>query len=757
MARVAVDDANAKLTVVFLAPIVLPAQSYLLNPSNYMLTGGQSLFPRIVSAAFPPPASPPVPVDSVVLTLDAIGDFSIYTLTVSGPAIDPFFASRKLRFRLGCDDRFDCVPPALQPQTATPMPVAIDYLAKDYAGFRQALLDFIPTRLPAWTERSEADIGMMLLELFAATADNLSYFQDRVANEAFLKTATQRRSVAAHLALIGYQLDEGASAYTWLQFQVTGQAALPFDFSVANRAATGEAQLVFEPLGAVTLDSTLNQIALYDWGQPNCCLPASALTAALVGSLDRLAAGDYLLFDNGAGLCDVVRLTSAPQSVTIAAPASPPAVTTITLVSWSATTPLRGSYLLSQTVVRGNLVPATHGLTTWEDLCRLKPAQLAQARAELAALLPGQNPRRRRLPLSQAPLARLDVSTYTLGNGLPALADASAAGFTARSVRGLSSLEVQVDGVPWTEKPTLLETQPGDQVYRVEIDDAGQATVVFGDGVFGAAPPLTSTITAVYRVGCGQAGNIGAGALAEPTSAALMPWLISVTNPLPAVGGRDLESVDHARRTAPASFHQPLVAVTASDYEDAARQFTGSNGSAVIERATAAFEWSGSWLTVRLSADPLNAEGVSPELKQALLQYLDNRRLAGYDLEITAPRYVPVEMELQISTLPGAQQGEVEQALLKVFGAFFNPNNFSFGDPLYISRIYSAAMSVPGVASAQITLLAPLHSAHPAQDTAANLAQGFLAIGADEIVRLDNDPNFPQNGTLSVVAAGAAA
>src|SRR5206468_7108077 len=88
--------------------------------------------------------------------------------------------------------------------------------------FRQALLDFIPTRMPDWTERSEADIGMMLLELFAATADTLSYLQDRVANEAFLESATQRRSVAGHLALIGYELDEGASAFTWLHLRVSG-------------------------------------------------------------------------------------------------------------------------------------------------------------------------------------------------------------------------------------------------------------------------------------------------------------------------------------------------------------------------------------------------------------------------------------------------------------------------------------------------------------------------------------------------------
>ena len=59
--RVAVDDASAKLTVVFLAPIVLPAQNFLLNPATYTLTGGQRLFPRILRCDFPPPGSPPFP------------------------------------------------------------------------------------------------------------------------------------------------------------------------------------------------------------------------------------------------------------------------------------------------------------------------------------------------------------------------------------------------------------------------------------------------------------------------------------------------------------------------------------------------------------------------------------------------------------------------------------------------------------------------------------------------------------------------
>jgi hypothetical protein len=757
--RVAVDNTNAKLTVVFLAPIVLPAQNFLLSPGSYTLTGGQRLFPRILRADFPPPTSPPSPNSSVALTLDAIGDFSIYTLTVSGPGLDPFFSSRKLRFRLGCDDRFDCSQPAAPSPAVAKVPVTIDYMAKDFASFRQALLDFIPTRMPDWTERSEADIGMMLLELFAATADNLSYLQDRVANEAFLGTATQRRSVAAHLALIGYQMDEGAAAHTWLQFQVGSQPALPSDFSVSNKAGAGEAQIFFEPLGKATLDPALNQMALYNWGNQNCCLPASAVSAALVGQFSQLSAGDYLLFDDGQGHRDVVRLTAAPQITTIGAPSSPPAssppaVNSVTVVSWSPSTPLRTNYCVSQTVVRGNLIPATHGLSTSEDLRNLKPAEIAQVNSEIAGTPPGQARPRQRLTLSQAPLAHLDAETYGLGNGLTPLPDPSTAQFITRPAQSVSTLQVTVDGVVWNQQATLLDSQSDDQVYRVEIDDDGSATVVFGDGAFGAAPPETSVVTANYRVGGGGTGNVGADTLVAAWSAASMPWLLSVTNPVAATGGRDLESGDHARRIGPASFHQPLVAVTASDYESAAEEFSTLGGGAAIQRANANFQWTGSWLTVRLAADPLNAEGLAGSLQQQLLQFLGARRLTGYDLEVVGPKYVPVELAIQASIVAGAQQGDVEQALLNAFGSFFNPNNFTFGADLYIGRIYAAAMAVAGVASAEITLLARLHSAQPGQETAVNLAQGFLAVGDDEIIRLDNDPNFPQNGTLSVVATG---
>jgi len=770
IARVAVDDANVQLIVTFLTPITSSQLVYLSNSFSYTLTGGQRLFPRILAAAKPAPSSPPGPDNqSIVLTLSGPGDFSIYTLTVNGPDIDPFFSNAKFRFRLGCDDPFDCISPATQVAPQPEMAVAIDYLTKDYAGFRQALLNFIPTRLPAWTEQNEADLGMVLVELFSATADNLSYMQDRVANEAFLGTATQRRSVAGHLALIGYQMDDGASAYTWLQFQANTAVALLAGFKVSNNpSASDDPVIVFETLTDALVDPANNQMSLYDWGNANCCLPKSQLSAALVGDLEHIKIGDYLIFDGGSNQRDVVRLTAVPQIVQVTSTSSPPISITVTVVTWGEKTPLTHDYCVSSTKVRGNVVPATHGETVLETVRLLSDQDKAVVNAEVAARAIGARVPRQRLALRQAPLAHLDTNTIALGQPLGTIVSATnvSTSFTARLPHSISTLQLTVDGVLWQERTSLLESGPNDTVFRVEMDDLGEVTVVFGDGVFGLRPAETSTVIANYRVGGGNTGNVGADSLVQAWPTGPAPWLDAVTNPLPATGGRDWESRDHARRIAPTNFHQPVVAVSAADYQEAAASFVDSSGNAVIQRANANFLWTGSWLTVTLTVDPLGTEGLTTDLKQQLTDYLNSKRLSGYDIQISGPVYVSVDLTLEVSVLSGSQQSDVEQALLRAFSngtlpdgslGFFHPDNFTFGDNLFASKIYAAAMAVPGVQSVTIARLARSHSGQPAQETALNLAQGFLFTGTDEVIRLDNDRNFPENGTLTVTTSGAQA
>jgi hypothetical protein len=88
-------------------------------------------------------------------------------------------------------------------QTLAPQ---IDYTDKDYEALRRAMLNFATLRLPEWTDRSPADFGMLMVDLFAYMGDVVLYYQDRLANECFLQTAQERSSILGHLALIGYRL-----------------------------------------------------------------------------------------------------------------------------------------------------------------------------------------------------------------------------------------------------------------------------------------------------------------------------------------------------------------------------------------------------------------------------------------------------------------------------------------------------------------------------------------------------------------------
>ena len=62
-------------------------------------------------------------------------------------------------------------------QDALPEP-DVNYLAKDYASFRQLILDRLAILMPDWRERHVPDLGIALVELLAYVGDYLSYYQD---------------------------------------------------------------------------------------------------------------------------------------------------------------------------------------------------------------------------------------------------------------------------------------------------------------------------------------------------------------------------------------------------------------------------------------------------------------------------------------------------------------------------------------------------------------------------------------------------
>jgi len=80
----------------------------------------------------------------------------------------------------------------------------IDYATKDYEGFRSMMLDMLKEKMPEYTDDSQTDAGIVLLELLATGLDILSYYNDTYANEAILLTAQQRENIMKWCNVLSY-------------------------------------------------------------------------------------------------------------------------------------------------------------------------------------------------------------------------------------------------------------------------------------------------------------------------------------------------------------------------------------------------------------------------------------------------------------------------------------------------------------------------------------------------------------------------
>jgi len=133
------------------------------------------------------------------LRVQPIGDYSTYTLAVNFAGIDPLLSEIDFKFRPACFN-LDCAGDESFPAPA-PVP-DIDYLAKDFDSFKHTLICAMQQRVPDWQPTSEVDMDQVLIDLIAADADELSDYQDRTLNEAFLATARKRVSLARHSPLV---------------------------------------------------------------------------------------------------------------------------------------------------------------------------------------------------------------------------------------------------------------------------------------------------------------------------------------------------------------------------------------------------------------------------------------------------------------------------------------------------------------------------------------------------------------------------
>jgi hypothetical protein len=814
-----IDQRERTLFVHFIKPLA-PGE---LGAGNVRIEGGERIRNiQVLSATVGLVDSPLSPLDAfeiLVVQVNAAGDFSTYSLRLIQDAdhpdppagFDPELSVIDFSFKASCPSDFDC---QVQQSCPTPLPAApeLDYLAKDYASFRQLMLDRLSVVMPQWKETSPADLGIVLVELLAYVADYLSYQQDATATEAYLGTARRRVSVKRHARLIDYFVHEGATARVWVQAvaadgvsnvvlagqdKITGfrtrlitrVSGLPPHLTSRSpefqRALAAPA--TFELVNEIPLFSEHNTMQFYTWGSEACCLPKGATTATLLKGFPNLKEGTVLIFSEVRG-----PLTGDPEdadpthrcAVRLSADAVvrqdpiggrfhvPPDnnPVTVTEIQWNAEDALPFPLCISArqgtaffddvSVALGNIVLADYGATRTDDLPPVPqpnpvltrvPAEAADRchPAELQTVAARYRPA---LPLGPV----THVADYKLTD-LSISATAVMRVPDATPQPAIYLRELNQAGQKWQALPDLLGSNETVKAFVLEVESDGTAYLRFGDDQFGERPVPGLQLQATYRIGNGAAGNLGAESLAhiisdQPEVAAGVVQRIS--NPMPAAGGIDPETIEQVRQRAPSAFRAAQErAVTPDDYAEKAQKARSD-----IQRAAATFRWTGSWRTVFVSVDRLGGAEVTPKFQSDLRKAIEPFRMAGHDLEVNAPIFVPLQLDMTVCVDPAYFISDVRNAILAIFNngvdasgrkGLFHADRFSFGQPVFLSPFYAAAQAVDGVRRVDITRFERQNDAG-----SSGIDTGRITMSRLEIARLDNDPNFRERGFFNLTVQG---
>ena len=158
---------------------------------------------------------------------------------------------------------------------------AFSYTSRDYATIRTEMLARASQVLPEWTERDPSDFGMLLIDLWAHSADVLHYYIDRAAGEGFLSTATQRESVLAIANLLDYY--------------PSGRASATASAYITNASTVDVTVSKFTPFVVRNDNKTYHAISTYD-------VVISPGTSSVIQFLEGIRYSNELLTDSASGM-----------------------------------------------------------------------------------------------------------------------------------------------------------------------------------------------------------------------------------------------------------------------------------------------------------------------------------------------------------------------------------------------------------------------------------------------------------------------
>jgi predicted phage baseplate assembly protein len=219
--------------------------------------------------------------------------------------------------------------------------------------------------------------------------------------------------------------------------------------------------------------------------------------------------------------------------------------------------------------------------------------------------------------------------------------------------------------------------------------------VIFGDGVHGARLPTgQENVVAHYRTGIGPVGDAPAGALSLLQQRPL--GISEVTNPVPAAGGVDRESVEEARTNAPLTVLTLDRVVSVRDHADFARAFVG------VAKARAVVLWNGTAPFVHVTVAAPDGRPMGDLTLGHLRDAFELLRHRGRAVQIDDFEALRFVVEVQVLVEETLLFAAVQEVVRSTLVGHFALARRDFAQPVTAAEVLATVQNVPGVRAARM-------------------------------------------------------
>ena len=554
----------------------------------------------------------------------------------------------------------------------------IKYLNKDFAGLRQAIINYSKTYFPnTYTDFSEASPGMMFMEMAAYIGDVLSFYQDNQINETFVQYANNINNLYELAYVMGYKPKVTGVATTSLDFYQTvpaktsGVEVYQPDYRYALLIGQN-AQVGSNSLSAVNF---LTEDPI-DFTISSSTDPTTATVYEVDGSNNPTK---YLLKKSRSAISSTVNTT------TIDAGSSPQEFFTTTIDAEN----LVG--ILDITDADGN---------TWYEVPYLAEEMVFDSVKNTNPNDPNNFQNAGDTPyLLQLRQTQRRFATRFLDSG--SLQIQFGAGTT---------LAVDEEVTPNTDNVGL-----GLPFEKDKLTTAYSPTNFIFTNTYGIAP--TGILTVRYLTGGGVNANVPANNLTALKnvnrtfvnfSGADLGGLyqdsfdsLAVVNPIAASGGRGGDSLEEMKQNIISNFNTQYRAVTPNDYTVRALSLPSRYGKLAKVYTEKAKANSNSGANIDMYVLAFNNNGnltnANNALKQNLSTYLSQFRTVGDSIAIKDAFVINIGIEFEIITLPNYNNSQVLRNCILELQRYFNILNWQVNEPIIYRDLTVLLDKIDGV------------------------------------------------------------